>query len=191
MKQFEINPQRSKKLFVVDNFYSDPDTVRNIALSMEFNADLRYYKGLRSNQFYRGVELKETFETIIGEKITNWDEHGFNGCFQITTAEDPQVYHCDMQKWAGVLYLTPNAPVESGTRLHRHKQTGLSHGTEANIGEAFAGGFFDSTKFDTTANASNVYNRLILMDSKSIHSAGTYFGNSKETGRLVQLFFFD
>ena len=191
MKQFELNSNATKRLFIVDNFYKDPHTVRHIALTMEFEPDLRFYKGLRSKQTYRPQEIKQTFERTIGEPITIWDEHGFNGCFQITTAEDPQVYHCDVQKWAAMIYLTPGAPSDSGTRMHVHKKTGLSHGTEPDIGNAFAGGFFDSTKFDTVALAGNVFNRLVIMDAKHIHSAGTYFGNSKETGRLVQLFFFD
>lgn len=191
MTNFDINPQRNRRLFVVDNFYSDPFSVREFALSQNFVQDIRYYKGLRSEYTYRPQELREAFEYIIGEEIVNWDYHGVNGCFQITTAEDPQVYHCDMQRWAGVLYLTPDAPLSAGTRLHKHKQTGLSHGSEPTIGDAFSGGFLDSTKFDIVADASNVFNRLVIMDAKHIHSAGTYFGNSKETGRLVQLFFFD
>jgi hypothetical protein len=191
MKQFEINEQHIKRLFIVDNFYSDPYTVRDIALSMEFVSDLRYYKGFRSTQTYKSQEIRNFFEKVIGEPIVNWDDHGFNGCFQITTAEDPQVYHCDVQKWAAMIYLTPDAPYDSGTRLHVHKQTGLNHGTQENIGNAFSGGFYDSTKFDTLAYAGNVFNRLVIMDARHIHSAGTYFGNSKETGRLVQLFFFD
>ena len=190
MKQFELNPNRTKRLFVVDNFYVDPHTVREIALTMDFQADLRYYKGLRTTHSYRDENMKKAFEEIIGEPIINW-EYPINGCFQITTAEDPQVYHCDQQKWAGMIYLTPGAPYESGTRLHVHKETGLNHGSQPDIGNAFAGGFFDATKFDLVANASNVFNRLVIMDAKHIHSAGTYFGNSKETGRLVQLFFFD
>jgi hypothetical protein len=191
MKQFELNKSFNKRLFIVDNFYNDPNTVRDIALSMEFVEDLRYYKGLRSTKPYRSQDIKSFFETIIGEPITNWEGHGFNGCFQITTAEDPQVYHCDMQKWAAMVYLTPNAPYDSGTRLHIHKETGLFNGTQQEIGQAFAGGFYDSTKFDTLAMAGNVFNRLVIMDARNIHSAGTYFGNSRETGRLVQLFFFD
>jgi hypothetical protein len=191
MKQFELNKSFNKRLFIVDNFYNDPNTVRDIALSMEFVEDLRYYKGLRSTKPYRSQDIKSFFETIIGEHITNWEGHGFNGCFQITTAEDPQVYHCDMQKWAAMVYLTPNAPYDSGTRLHIHKETGLFNGTQPEIGQAFAGGFYDSTKFDTLAMAGNVFNRLVIMDARNIHSAGTYFGNSRETGRLVQLFFFD
>lgn len=190
MKKFELCEQKNKRLFVVDNFYADPYAVRDYALSTDLRPDLRFYKGLRSQQTHRTPEIKQYFESIIGETITQWD-YPINGCFQITTAEDPQVYHCDQQRWAAMIYLTPNAPLESGTRLHIHKQTGLAHGNEPNIGEAFSGGFYDSTKFDTVANAGNVFNRLVIMDAKHIHSAGTYFGNSKETGRLVQLFFFD
>jgi len=165
--------------------------VRDFALQQEFVEDVRYYKGLRSTLAFRDDELKENFERIIGESILDWDGHGYNGCFQITTAENPQVYHCDVQRWAAMIYLTPGAPLTSGTRLHIHKETGLAHGNEPDIGLAFSGGFFDSTKFDTVADASNVFNRLVIMDAKHIHSAGTYFGNSQETGRLVQLFFFN
>ena len=191
MTIFDLNLYQNKRLFIVDSFYQDPYAIREFALQQEYNENISYYKGFRSTMAYRTDELKESFEKIIGEPIVNWNGHGFNGCFQITTAENPQVYHCDMQRWAAMIYLTPNAPFESGTRLHIHKQTWLSHGNEPNIGDAFAGGFFDSTKFDTVADASNVFNRLVIMDAKHIHSAGTYFGNSKETGRLVQLFFFD
>ena len=191
MKIFDLNTYQNKRLFIVDAFYQNPDAIREFALQQEYTENIKYYKGLRSTMAYRTNEMKESFEKIIGEPIVNWDGHGFNGCFQITTAEDPQVYHCDMQRWAAMIYLTPGAPFESGTRLHIHKKTWLSHGNEPNIGDAFAGGFFDSTKFDTVADASNVFNRLVIMDAKHIHSAGTYFGNSKETGRLVQLFFFD
>ena len=191
MNTFELNTQQNKRLYVVDNFYADPFAVRQHALSLEFNNDLRFYKGLRTSNCQRGPEIKSSFEQIIGEPITVWDEHLYNGCFQITTAEDPQVYHCDQQRWAAMIYLTPAAPFQSGTRLHIHKETWLTHGNEPNIGDAFKGGFYDSTKFDTVADVGNVFNRLVIMDAKHIHSAGTYFGNSKETGRLIQLFFFD
>lgn len=191
MNPFKINSFHNRRLFIVDNFYEDPFMVRDFALQQEFVENIKYYKGLRSSIAFKDNFIKENFERVIGEPIVNWDGHGFNGCFQITTAEDPQVYHCDQQRWAAMIYLTPGAPLTSGTRLHIHKQTGLAHGNEPNIDLAFAGGFFDSTKYDTVADASNVFNRLVIMDAKHIHSAGSYFGNTKETGRLVQLFFFD
>jgi glycosyltransferase involved in cell wall biosynthesis len=191
MLPFYINQNKSKKLFVVDNFYYNPDEVRNFALNVEYQKDLRWYKGLRSTQPYRPDGIKEVFESIIGEKISNFEEHGFNGCFQICTAEDPQVYHFDLQKWAAMIYLTPNAPLESGTRLHKSKINGTRHSSESDVNYAFSGGFYDSTKFDIVDNAGNLYNRLVIMDARCIHSAGPYFGQGVEDGRLTHLFFFD
>ena len=37
----------------------------------------------------------------------------------------------------------------------------------------------------------NIYNRVVLFDSRCIHAASEYFGNTKENSRLFQLFFFD
>lgn len=192
MNPFNINTSKNKRLFVVDNFYSDPDAVRNFALTqVQYQDDLRFYKGMRSVQPYRTEEMKRTFESIIGEPIYNWDNHGYNGCFQITTAKDPQVYHYDLQKWAAIIYLTPNAPIESGTRLLQSRLNGARHSTDPQADAAFNGNFLDSTKFDVADSAGNIYNRLIIMDAKCIHSAGPYFGLTPEEGRLIHLFFFD
>ena len=190
-KTFMINTQLDKKLFVVDNFYADPDQVRQFALGVEFKEDIRWYKGKRSTNFYHPDGIVEAFESIIGQKIVKFDSSTPNGCFQITKATDPQVYHHDLQKWAAMIYLTPNAPVESGTRLMRSKINQASHMADPNISDAFSGGFLDSTKFEVVDSAGNLYNRLVIMDAQSIHSAGPYFGQDNDTGRLTHLFFFD
>jgi hypothetical protein len=41
------------------------------------------------------------------------------------------------------------------------------------------------------SNIANVYNRLVLFDSKNIHAAINYFGDTKENSRFFHLFFFD
>lgn len=189
-EDFQLNETPNKRLFVVDNFYKDPYKVREMALQCNLQPNIQYYKGLRSAEVYRTEEMKEVFESIIGVKINNW-HYAINGCFQITSSADPQVYHCDQQTWAAMIYLTPNAPIQSGTRLHIHKKTGLSHGSQPGIGAAFANGHYDSTEFDVSAEAGNVFNRLVIMDARHIHSAGSYFGSNNSNSRLVQLFFFD
>ena len=90
-----------------------------------------------------------------------------------------------------MIYLTPNAPIESGTRLMRSRLNQTSHADDSNIDQAFNGGFLDSTKFDIVDCAGNLYNRLVIMDAQTIHSAGPYFGQRPDDGRLVQLFFFN
>jgi glycosyltransferase involved in cell wall biosynthesis len=190
INSFNINQKFNKRMFIVDNFYENPDSIRQHALTMEFKEDLRYYKGVRTTTHFHPSGIKEAFESIMGQKLTSFDG-GINGCFQITTAKDPQVYHYDNQTWAAMIYLTPNAPIESGTRLHRSKINGARHSSESHIDVAFTGGFLDSTKFDTVDSAANIYNRLVIMDARCIHSAGQYFGQNLNDGRLVHLFFFD
>lgn len=183
---------QNKKMFIVDNFYADPDAVRQFALThVEYQEDLRFYKGLRSVRNYLFPEIRAAFEQIIGEPIRVWEEYGNNGCFQITTASDPQVFHFDEQRWAAMIYLTPNAPLESGTRSHRSKINGTTHKTQPGADDAFGGNFYDGTRHEVVDSAGNVYNRLVIMDAQAFHSAGPYFGDSPETGRLTHLFFFD
>lgn len=190
---FGINPymNQKKRVFIVDNFYTNPDEVREFALSVPYVEDLRWYKGLRSTTTYRPKGIKEAFEFIIGERINRFEEHGFNGVFQIMYSKDPQVYHYDMQKWAAMIYLAPDAPLESGTRTHRSRINGTTHRTDPNADLAFNGNFYDSTKFDIVDNIGNRYNRLAIMDAQCFHSAGPYFGDTPQNGRLTHLFFFD
>jgi glycosyltransferase involved in cell wall biosynthesis len=196
-KLFMINTQPTKRFFIVDNFYSNPDAIRDYALTqVNYKEDLRWYKGMRSDTNFAPIEIKEAFEKVIGEEIYNWEDYstnGVNGCFQIMLSRDQQVYHYDEQKWAAMIYLSPNAPFESGTRLHASKINGAHHSWEQSdiIDDAFKGDFYDSTKWNTVDSAGNVYNRLVIMDARHVHSAGSYFGNTMETGRLTHLFFFD
>lgn len=189
VSHLNLNPD--KRIFVVDNFYTDPYAVREFALQQEFIEDLRYYKGKRTQQKHIVPGTKKAFESIIGEKITVWDEYGMNGIFQTCNAEDPLVYHTDLQQWAGMIYLTPNAPFECGTSLYAHKETKARHATDPGIDSAFDGGFYDSTKFELVDVVGNVFNRLVIFNGKCIHAASKYFGKTLEDSRLFHMFFFD
>lgn len=187
---FELGSLRSK-VFVVDDFYKNPDEVRDFALKQTFVDDIRYYKGRRTKEKYLMKGLKEVFENIINKKITRWDEYGMNGVFQWCHSNDDLVYHSDQQNWAGVLFLTPSAPFETGTSLFAHKETKIRDSHEKGFENCFKGGFYDKTKFDLVDSIGNVYNRLVIFSGKTIHSASGYFGQKLEDSRLFQIFFFD
>lgn len=175
---------------VVDDFYTDPDSVRAFALQQPLSLHPNNHKGIRSDATYRFPGLKERFEQLLGKSIRGWEAYGTNGCFQINVAGEQAVYHADGQTYAGVLFLTPDAPGAAGTKFYRSK-SGVRKPTPANHDEVFQGGFYDSTRFEQLDVVGNVYNRLVLFDAKLIHAADTYFGRGKEDGRLIQLFFFD
>ena len=85
-----------KDLVVVDNFYKDPNMVRNYAinnLNFEFSG---YHKGQRSVDSFILDGTKEIFEEILSRPIYNWNHQNYaNGRFQFCTAQDPIVYHVD------------------------------------------------------------------------------------------------
>jgi len=176
---------------VVDNFYENPDEVRKFALSRTFHNHPEYHKGRRTDECYRFAGLKERFEQLLGRKVINWEKYGTNGCFQYCIAGDQLVYHHDSQLYAGVLYLTPDAPPQTGTGLYRSKYTKKMKVPSAEHDMVFKNGFLDETEFELVDVVGNVYNRLILFDSHMIHAASKYFGTTKENSRLFQLFFFD
>ena len=190
---FSVNKYPTKRFWIVDNFYQDPHQLREWALNnMTFEENIQWYKGFRSVEKYRPESIKHQFESIMNEKIVDW-EGGMNGVFQVTRAQDPQVWHFDEQTWAAMIYLSPDAPYESGTRLHISKINNAKHSIEDAdiIDEAFDGNFLDSTRFHTLDTAGNLFNRLAIFDARHIHSAGEYFGKDLYDGRLTHLFFFD
>ena len=188
---FKFNYNARPRLYVVDNFYEDPMAVRELALQQEYNFE-PWYRGRRTAKQFLFPGLKERFEEVIGKKITRWEEHGMNGRFQHCTVEDMLVYHCDEQTWAATIYLTPDAPFQCGTTLWAHKGYKCRGRDEFSTkGYAFNAGFLDKTPLEPVDVVGNVFNRLVIWDAWSIHSASEYFGMKKENSRLFQIFFFD
>lgn len=182
-----------KMIWVADNFYNNPDEVRAYALTREFEEGGfgRGYIGRRTPKQYLFPGLKEAFEEIMGKKITRWKEYGMNGRFQSCWAGEPLVYHCDSQKYAGMLYLTPNAPFETGTTMYAHKSNRVRHNSHPEIMSCFHGNNLDGTHYEPVDVVGNVYNRLVIFDAGMLHAASEYFGYDLETSRLWQMFFFD
>lgn len=190
---FGVTQTQKPRLWIIDDFYADPHAVREFALKQEFEPNLNYYKGSRTKEQFIIPGTKEAFEKIMGRQITNWTEtHGMCGRFQYCTAEDSLVYHCDGQTFAGMVYLTPDAPYSCGTSLFAHKRTGLRNENDFVETDVFSEtGFYDRTKFELVDTAGNVFNRLVIFDAKCIHSANEYFGTNLTNSRLFHLFFFD
>jgi len=195
-ENFQYNPNQRKGFWVVDNFYTDPDAIREFALKQEYHQGGlgRGYIGRRTYEQFLFPGLKEEFERIMGEKITAWEEHGMNGRFQYSMEGEPLVYHCDAQKWAAMIYLTPNAPLETGTGSFALKGTKVFHNSQEGIMAAFRGDGaqnLDKTLFEPVDSIGNVYNRLVIFNAGYLHAALGYFGYKPENARLWQMFFFD
>ena len=186
-------------LIIVDDFYNNVDEVRKYALSQNFHAKGNY-PGVRTGCLIND-STRENIQKIVephGGKITDWLESDeYTGAFQMTTALERSWVHSDNVNksyifdsctyWGGVLYLTPDAPLEAGTSFYRSK---LNNSIYNHNNDELNQYSQDMTKWDVATEVKNIYNRLILFRGDQWHSSSTYFGQDHETGRLTQVFFF-
>lgn len=175
------------ELLIIDNFYANPYAVREYALSQPFDVKGNF-PGARTKP-YLPNDLKSAIQHWMNPvgKITNWHEqYGYSGAFQLTTASDRTWIHSDhFNQWAGVCYLTPDAPYTGGTGLYRHKESG-EHKRIIDDHEGY-----DYTKWDLFDRVGNKFNRLVMYRGDMFHASLDYFGDNAQNGRLFQTFFFD
>lgn len=196
------NRNTKPELIVVDNFYENPDKVRDFALRQEFKADERYHKGNRTQKSYIPSWAKDEFSRLLNKQVSAFV--GATGVFQYCVAKDNVVYHYDTQEYAAMVYLTPNAPLQTGTQTFRSKLTGLyTAATDADVDrlgmskqeidkKSFNGNnFYDRHNMELVDSVANVYNRCVIFNARALHAATSYFGDTKENSRLFHLYFFN
>lgn len=175
------------ELVIAENFYNNPDETRAFALNQEFDV-VGNYPGRRTRPFMND-SIRTSISSLVQATgpVINWrEEGGYTGAFQLCTAADRTWIHSDCYNtWAGVCYLTPDAPLSAGTSLYRHKATGNREKVDVEYES------YDYTKWDEVDRIGNVYNRIILYRGNLFHASVDYFGSGFEDGRLFQTFFFD
>ena len=190
-------------LIIVDNFYSNAQATRDYMLTQDFKVKGNY-PGQRTISF-ANEHLTEAIQKYVepfAGKITEFPMPKadmsdaadiYNGAFQYTTSRDRSWVHVDAwNKWAGVLFLTPDAPLSAGTAFYRFHDGTISEADNKllNNKEETDAASQDLTKWELVDRAGNVFNRLILFNSHRYHMSMDYFGDTKENGRLFQVFFF-
>jgi Family of unknown function (DUF6445) len=195
---------------VIENFYENPDAIRKFALAQKYTfcherQNLKYV--------YPGSRTKDLFDLDVGlhEKICKKlvsvfhnSEHDYmrwalSTNFQSVTAEyDQGVIHTDHDTvFAGVLYLTPDAPLNSGTSLFKKNKSfdekKYLQALDDNDKKFRAGNIEMDTAyhsmFDEVVRVNNVYNTLIIYEGRHYHAANQFFGKTMQNSRLAQVFF--
>ena len=190
-------------LIVIDNFYANSIETREYILTQEFKVRGNY-PGQRTHSF-ANQHLKDIIQEYVlpyGGKITDFpmpnetnkdNNNIYNGSFQYTTSRDRSWVHIDgFNNWAGVLFMTPDAPLSGGTAFYKfYDGTSCKQDVEILDNKTETDKFSqDMTKWQIVDNVGNVFNRLVLFNSNRFHMSQDYFGDSKENGRLFQVFFF-
>jgi hypothetical protein len=197
---------------VVDDYYPDPDLVRELALRSTYGIQ-EGYVGYRSTRGYVPRGAVEKLKAAFGlDRVILQPESGGATCFFHTLAsgELREAFHAHIDCTRSVkhplfnfvVYLTPGAPKDTGTGIYRHKETGIwqdpTRDDARKLGRSRteirawlrreAG---DPSRWELLEAAENVYNRGVFFPSHWYHTGARYFGDRIENGRLYQAFFFE
>ncbi len=138
-------------IYIIDDFYPNPDEVRKNALKMQFkrgkdskgkvqhpgwraNTNLSLDPFWRENRMY----LRNRWSQIINKEIWAWEKMHCNCAFNLGFSDLENRFswvHSDNSlsdkaaekiiMWACVIYLTPNPPPKTGTLLLESPESGI------------------------------------------------------------------
>lgn len=161
---------------VIDNFFDDPFTIRDIALNAEYYTkethpgNIGEFPGYRTN--YINEWNPELYNYLLNRQMENvkqlidvgeFTEYWTKFSFSYTGSNVPRIEHQDfLENWngfkrffGGVIYLNPEPPENTGTIL-----TGVT-------------------------TVENKFNRYVMYDATKLHAIENSFGDTKINSRLV------
>lgn len=188
-------------LISIDDFYDDPDNIRELALSCEYAQDgfSEGYKfgnapwaGKMSVDAHSPRWIDAKVSRMLGKNLCqmrNMDSGKFRLSPEGTVSKN--VCHVDTIKknhYAGVLYLNKNIN-QIGTVFYTHKPTRKDRAIDnEQIIEILKNeNDKDMDQWDINMVSYVTYNRLIVYPANKFHSPGPSFGTGDDS-RLVQIF---
>lgn len=203
------------RIVVQDNFYPEPDKVREQALAMFFHPGQMGMQTKFPGQRTRGTFSKENriyvrnkLSHMLNRNMINFPHNTSNAAFTLGTIRDksPQnwIHHdatyMDREnrlggtEYAAVIYLSPEPDPTAGTAFFRSRKSKTIWKTKE-VTFDNSTGFKDVWKghpnFDLHMFSANIYNRAIVYPARYWHApSNAGWGYDKKTGRLVQVCFF-
>lgn len=195
---------------IIENFYENPDAIREYALEQEYKfrheqTEINYvYPGSRTLDL--SYINKSLYDSICNKLVSAFHNTEYDymrwaiaTSFQSVSEQYKRgVIHTDKNTiFAGVLYLTPDAPLDGGTSLFRKNKTFdeakyeralLDNDQRFKAGEIAMDTSYHSM-FDEIVRVNNVYNTLIIYEGRHYHAANEFFGKTLKDSRLAQVFF--
>jgi hypothetical protein len=194
---------------VVENFYEKPNVIRQFALNQKYQycheiPNINYvFPGCRTKDLstlnpHLFAEICKKLVSLFHISEHDYMRWAITTSFQSVTAEFGKgVIHTDHNTvFAAVLYLTPDAPLNSGTSLYKPNAQFDEEQYQAEIlknDDNFKANLPISYDyhhmFDEIVRVNNVYNTLILYEGAIFHAANQFFGDHLKNARLAQVFF--
>ncbi len=197
----------------VDNFYSNPDEVREFALSQEFNNKEGNFPGMRTKPLHL---INENFFDSFCSKLfslfyqfqteqVNWTvESHFQKIYPFDQNKNSLVnegwIHLDSDDSiaAGVIYLNPNSNSDAGTSFFKgiepeykcnwDLRNNFYKKKQVNIDQYLEEKKKNTNAYKKTLEIKNIYNRLSFYGTQYPHRESNFYVSDTEP-RLTQIFF--
>ena len=199
-------------LYCFDNFYYDPDAVREYALSLEYESleNIGIFPGSRTENLHK---IDQNFFHQASSKLFGmFTDDTLDWCVKMTFqkiwnySDDKESnlnkgwIHKDSSHMAAVVYLDPDPDPDSGTSFYALEQR-----EDYDVGPSgkLRNDFFNykscdvseyervlinnNSHFNKIGEIKNVYNRIIIYDASTYHAQSNCW--SKTGMRLTQPFF--
>jgi len=166
---------------IIDNFFDNVDDIRSYALKLNY-VQPSTNDGWRG---YRCLDQDQNIVNLIKDKISKLNEKflkfNFTCYFHYSLEKTKDTcypsfekfkLHKDPFEYAGVVYLTPNAPENYGTSIYKENPDS-----------------FITREATLIKSIDNVYNRFIFYPGDTLHAPTDLFGNSIESSRLILTIF--
>ena len=184
-------------LLVVDDFYDNPDEIRERALRLTYRrSEGVNYPGVVAPSPDDIGPTMARFSELLGGIEIKYQRN--QGAFRITTAADmasrPSMVHVDTPDFSAIVHLS-REPTE-GTYFYRHKALNLDRvspedNLRAEVRQAIEIDTLNLDAWELLFSIPMKYNRLLIFDGKYFHSgAHRLTGATLAEGRLTQNFFF-
>jgi hypothetical protein len=204
-----MNSNHNIPTTIVDDFFDNPEHIRDYALSLEYTKDPEFkWPGKRSRQLY---DINPNlFEFIINRALSLFYRPGIDysqwkaKCsFQLVDKSYGTGWiHKDMETITGIIYLNKENNPNAGTTIYQRKSGHSLLNTDKKI-QFFKGDIDLETatryrkendeQFEETVTIKNKFNRLVMFDSGLYHGANDFEDNNnqQDSDRLTLVFFIE
>ncbi len=202
-------------IYICDDFFSDPYSLRSFAIKQEYSIARANYPGFRSQS------VPESVVKYIEDEAKNVTKNSLLKCTEISFQSVPKdyregQYHYDEELYVSVVFLSMDPPPNSGMEVYdSESKEGSANMPPDYITESRYYNFLsvkenfykDTTNFlkgykyarmtkrmnsyfDPSVKIPNKFNRFVIFNCRQWHRAQNFFGTSIGNSRLTLVSFF-
>lgn len=197
-----------QQLIVTEGFYNNPEQMRSLFANLEYTKNDNFLQGQTCSMQFANQEMLRQIEFLVGAKEGSLDFVDGSGSFVMNQHDQmPAQNVCinlpDLStQWVGIVCLSKSSDPHF-INFYKNKKTGWNQIPDdpeefLKYGINNFNDFYDflenenvdyQQKWIETSKIELGFNKLILFRPGLFHSYNDVYGDSNETGRLLQFFF--